>query len=521
MNWRSYLLLALIGLLGVGLVAALQSTPGYMDADYYYATGIQLVDGHGFTEPFLWNYLDDPTGLPHPSHAYWMPLASLLVAAGALGFGPGSWLASRVGFLLVAALLPPLTAAVTWSFTSRRDLSLTSGLLAVFPAFYLVFLPTTDTFGLYMLFGGLFFLVLGRKTSRLNPLLLGLLAGAMHLTRADGLLWLLIAIFSVIYIYPRTSRHGFPALIQSLFLTLLGYLLIMTPWFIRNHGVFGTLLAPGASRMLWLTTYDQLFAYPASQITSAAWWHSGLEAMLRIRTWALGMNLENALSVQWEVFLVPLVGLGLWYLRKDRRIHVVVIAWSLTLIAMTVAFPFAGARGGFIHSGAAVQTMWWVLAPVGLERVIAFGHRKRGWVVNQAGRIFRASMIVMAAALTIIVIYGRVIGGSSGKGWSQEEIAYRQMSNLLISKGMSNGDVVMVANPPGFFLASGNPSIALPNGDLQTLITVAERYKAKFAILEEISTPAGLMDVYNHPDGRANLNYLGSVFGAHIYGFIR
>jgi hypothetical protein len=520
MNWRAYLLLALMGLLVVGLVAALQSTPGYMDADYYYATGMQLVEGHGFTEPFLWNYLDDPNGLPHPSHAYWMPLASLMVAVGALIFGPGSWLASRVGFLLVASLLPPLTAAVAWSFTSRRDLSLTSGLLAIFPAFYLVFLPTTDTFGLYMLFGGLFFLVLGRKTSRLNPFLLGLLAGAMHLTRADGLLWLLIAIFSVVYIYPVNSQHRVLAIIQSLFLTLLGYLLVMTPWFIRNHSVFGALLAPGGSRMLWLTTYDQLFAYPASQITSAAWWQSGLEAMLRIRTWALGVNLANALSVQWEVFLVPLVGLGLWYLRKDRRIHVVVVAWSLTLIAMTVAFPFAGARGGYFHSGAAVQTIWWVLAPIGLERIIAFGNRKRGWVINQAGRLFRFSMIIMTVALTIILIYGRVIKGSSGRGWSQEETAYRQMSNLLIVNGMSSGDVVMVANPPGFFLASGNPAIALPDGDLQTLNTVAERYKAKFAILEDGSTPAGLVDVYNHPVNQANLTYLGRAFGAQFYAFI-
>ena len=86
MTWRQYLLLALLGLAAVTFVAALQPSPGYMDADYYYAGGLQLVNCHGFTEPYLWNYLDDPAGLPHHSHAYWMPLASLLAAAAAALF---------------------------------------------------------------------------------------------------------------------------------------------------------------------------------------------------------------------------------------------------------------------------------------------------------------------------------------------------------------------------------------------------------------------------------------------------
>src|SRR5450759_1986811 len=168
MTWRNYLLLALLGLLVATLVAAFQPSPGYMDADYYFSGGLQLAAGHGFTEPYLWNYLDNPVGLPHPSNAYWMPLASLLAAAGAALLEPASWFAARAGFLLVAAMIPPVTAALAWSYSSRRDLALTSGLLAVFPAFYLPFLPVTDTFGVYMLLGGLFFLVLNRKSSALN-----------------------------------------------------------------------------------------------------------------------------------------------------------------------------------------------------------------------------------------------------------------------------------------------------------------------------------------------------------------
>jgi hypothetical protein len=515
MTWRQYLLLALLGLAVATSVALLQPSPGYMDADYYYAGGLQLVNGHGFTEPYLWNYLDDPTGLPHPSFGYWMPLASLIAAAGSALFRSSSWFAARSGFLLVAALIPPLTASLAWSFTSRRDLAFTSGLLAVFPAFYLPFISVTDTFGPYMLLGGLFFLVLNRKDSTINFLLLGFLAGLMHLARADGLLWLFIA-FCAIFFF-REPKQTLLSILYSLLFVLAGYLLVMAPWFIRNYNVFGTPLSPGGSKMLWLTSYDQLFAYPADQITFSAWWQSGLQAILRIRLWALSLNLSNMLSVQGEVFLLPLIGIGFWHLRKDRRVQLAALAWFLTLVAMTLAFPFAGARGGFFHSGAAVQMVWWMLAPVGLEQIIMWSSRKRGWNALQAGTVFRPAMVGLALLLTLVVVYSRVIGGGGGTVWGQEDVAYRQVASKLVFKGMSGNSVVMVANPPGFYLASGNQAVAVPNGNLATLMDVAKRYRAEYLVLEAVSTPAGLKPVYDHPSDQAGLRFLGDVGGLHTY----
>jgi hypothetical protein len=210
MKRKDYLLLALLGLGIIALVAFFQSAPGYMDADYYFAGGVQLAGGRGFTEPYLWNYLDNPAGLPHPSFSYWMPLTSLLAAAGGALFGPGSWSAARIGFLVVAVALPPLTAWLAWSITARRDLALTSGILAVFSAFYLPFLTVTDTFGLYMLFGGLFFLVLYRKPTLWTALFLGVLAGLMHLSRADGMLWLVLALLlSCLFFRNHLTDLGF------------------------------------------------------------------------------------------------------------------------------------------------------------------------------------------------------------------------------------------------------------------------------------------------------------------------
>jgi hypothetical protein len=345
----------------------------------------------------------------------------------------------------------------------------------------------------------------------------------MHLSRADGLLWFLLALTAVLIF----RNHGQPriSILYSLASVLLGYLLIMGPWFARNISVFGTLLAPGGSKMLWLSTYDQLFAFPASQLTLASWWHSGLAAILGTRLWALGVNLANTLSVQAEVFLLPLIGLGLWHLRKDRRAQLAALAWLLTLGAMTVAFPFAGARGGFFHSGAALQTVWWALAPLGLEQVVQWGRRKRGWNAAQAGTVFRMALIGLAVLLTAIIVWTRVIGGnaglanqqSPGQVWDQENYAYSLMDKYLVLQGAAGGDIVMVANPPGFYLASGNPSIAVPDGNINTLLAAARQYHALYLILEAGNTPAGLIPVYDNPQGQMDLTYLGEIEHARIF----
>jgi hypothetical protein len=65
LSWREYFILFILGLMVALVVVALQPVPGYMDADYYYAGGKQLAGGQGFSDPFIWNYLDHPQGLPH------------------------------------------------------------------------------------------------------------------------------------------------------------------------------------------------------------------------------------------------------------------------------------------------------------------------------------------------------------------------------------------------------------------------------------------------------------------------
>jgi len=518
MNWRHYLLLASLGLALSAAIAAFQPVPGYMDADYYYAGGLQLAAGRGFSEPYLWNYLDDPAGLPHPAFSYWMPLTSLLAALGMTLTGHHNWFAARLFFFALSAILPPLTATLSYSLASRRDLALTAGLLAVFSGFYALYLPVTDTFGLYMLFGALFFLIVYRKSSIINSLILGLLAGLMHLSRADGVLWLLLALLVVVLQKPIHHSSSITFYILRITSCMLGYLLIISPWLVRNLAVFGVPLAPGGSRALWLTRYDQLFAYPANPLTFASWWHSGLAEILKVRLWALGLNLESSIAVQGSIFLLPLILIGLWQLRRESRTRLVVLAWGVTLTAMTLVFPFAGARGGFFHSSAALQPFWWAVAPLGLARVIAWGAQRRGWREKQALAVFSAGLVVIAALLTAWIVQGRVIGTSNGEqAWGREAAAYRQIEEFLVEQGAPDEAVVIVANPPGYYLTSGRPAVAVPDGDAQTVLDVAHRYGGRYLILEKGSLPGGLARLYDRPIDQPDFRFLGEVEAARIY----
>jgi len=151
----------------------------------------------------------------------------------------------------------------------------------------------------------------------------------------------------------------------------------------------------------------------------------------------------------------PLIGLGLWHLRKDQRVQLAALAWLLTLGAMTVAFPFAGARGGSFIPVRPCKQSGGALAPVGLERVVQWGRRKRGWNAAQAGTIFRMALIDLAVLLTAVIVWTRVNSGnaglanlqSSGQAWGQENYAYSLMDKYLVLQGALGGDTVNGCQP--------------------------------------------------------------------------
>ncbi len=519
MTWRHYLFLFFICIIVLVITTTFQTVPGYMDAEYYYLGGLQLVKGEGFTEPILWNYLDNPAEIPHPSHAYWMPLASIIAAGSMWMFGLQNFLTAKVGFVLLGIPIPLMTAFLAERITGNQHWATTSGFLAIFSGYFLPYITTTDTFAINMLLGGSLFLLLPKFTS-LNGLTIfisGIIAGLMHLSRADGIIW--AAVFTILLGFSgKKNNIVLKTRFKFIAVFICGYFLVMGPWMVRNLSVFGTILSPGSTRTIWLTNYDQLFSYPVSKLTFQNWWASGIVEILKTRLWALGVNLQRVLAEQGLIFLTPLILLGLWKYRSDIRIRAGVWAWLLTFGLMTFIFPFAGARGGLFHSSAALQPLFWTLTPAGLEQFINWGYRNRGWNPKQASLVLGSAVILFAAILSVFLFTQRVIGINDGElAWNQTASKYQVYETALIDLGAAKDDIVMVKNPPGYHVVNNRKAIPIPEGNAQTLYDAAKRYAARYIILE-VDHPEGLTDLYEQPSMvLRGIRHLLSLEGTQIF----
>jgi len=474
------------------LAAGVVQSPGYMDADYYFATGRELSRGHGFNEPFLWNYLDDPPGLPHPSHLYWMPLASVLAAGSMRVLGEG-FRAAQIPFLLLTAALPPLTAALALRVTSQLRWAVLSGLLAAFPGFFLPFFVTSDAFAAYAVLGGGLLWVLAEASQSGKGrwwLGSGALLGLCHLARADAPLMLLPALYAVL-----RSRSG-RALALGLLLS--GYVAVMAPWFVRNLAEVGSPLNPGGVRVLWMLGYDDLFSYPASGLSLGRWLGAGLAAHLELRLSAAGTMLQRALAENGLVFLSPFMLLGAVRLWSQAHVRIAMVYLIGLFAGLALAFPAVGARGAYFHASVAVMPILWSLAPVGVAAGTQWVGARRGWNIPRAVRTFTAGSVVIAGLLTLVLL-ARRMPGAGGGGWGSGSEAYEAVGEQLAR--LDDGRTpVAVNNPPGFFAATDWPAVVIPNGDPPVLYQVVQRYGVGWVVLDA-NHPQGLAELYAAPTG--------------------
>ncbi len=391
-RWH-YVSLILVGLAVAALAAVWVRSPGYMDADYYFATARVLASGGGLQVPFLWNYLAiGHLNLPQPAHLYWMPLTTFLAAASMAIFGV-TFLAAQVPSLIFAAVLPALAAWMAHRLGASRFQAMLAGGLAILSGFYLPFFVTTDAFSSFAVIGGLaLWLMATARGGDARPwVLAGVMSGLGHLDRADGILLVLLAAATWVVTHPRRIR--------DLLAMWVGYLAVMGGWFVRMWQVAGSPMSPGGLRAAWLTDYNQLFTYPADQLSGSDWIGSGFGPIIQARLAAAGTNLASLLLVNGLVFLTLLMGLGLWRKRQTRPARVLAAYLLAEFAIMTVVFPFPGERGGFFHSSAAAMPLLWALAPFGLESVVDWLHRRRGWDPNQAAlRLGFGSLIVAGVA---------------------------------------------------------------------------------------------------------------------------
>ncbi len=522
MKKTDYFILTVIQLFVILWVAHYQTIPGNIDADYYYMGGLRLAQGHGFTENYIWNYFNDPQALPQPSHAYWMPLASILTALGMWLTGQQTFASGRLFFVLLAILIPPLTAALSYRIIPRRDLGILSGLLAICSGFYLPYLPITENYSLFMVLGALYFLSLGRD-KKLSYLILGILSGLLSLARSDGILWLFLTFLLIAINFlqdknPLLSQPKIASALTSFIFTLSGFLLIMLPWYLRNIKVFGAPMSSATRRALWLTEYYQTFTYHADQLTFANWLASGWTAILAARLSAIQRVFANIINVQSAIILLPFIVLGIWNLRKNFQIRLGLVAWILLILVFTIIFPFASERGTYIHAVAALQPLVWILAVVGFDVLLQFLSKQSIFQLKGIHLILQSVFILIMAMISYSSVNALVLTN----GWQRGELTYPKVEQFLQQQNISSTEPVMVINPPGYTMMTERPAVMFPYGGEESILAVAEQFGARYIILraDPVNVNAHFNALYDNPNLYSSIQMVGQVDAVRIFKVI-
>ena len=511
---RDLLFLLALGLLVRAITAALFDQPGYIDAAYYYDVAKNLVTGHGFTEDFILTYLAPASSVVHTSNLYWMPLASLVLVPFFAIFGV-SWRVAEIPNVLLSGTLPLLAYWMGWDFFHSRRYALGAALLTLCAGFYYpLYFIFSDNFGLYAWTAGLALLFIGQGAQG-RPrrfILAGLWIGLAHLARPDAPLLLVIAL--IIFACNRylawranagkgTEGSQMKTTVLPWY-TLAGlvacYLVVMAPWFARNLIVAGAILPPGGTKTIWLTTYNDFFSYgkDLSLHSYLAW---GLGNILLSKFQALGQNVFAILAML-EFAPAPFAAIGLWKLRRFPQAQPFLLYFVLLYLGLSLVFTFPSLRGTLLHSFIPLLPFMSLAIILGLDTVIdSIARRRPGPATERRAasrlRVYLAATVLLSAVLSCVIIVSNAGTWDNTYHLYQQvgKIAAQQYTCLAASAADTNDGqralegalpIVMVSDPPDYYLATGQHAVSIPDQGIEVILQVADRYGAAYLLLEPL-----------------------------------
>jgi hypothetical protein len=487
------------------LLALPQQQPHYFDAYYYYDVAENLQRGRGFAVDFIWNYLDSPEDVTHPSNLYWMPLSSILAFLPMKVFG-ASYRAAQIPFLLLSSLPPGVAYAISWLSCSRRDYAWLAAILTTFAPFYLKYWASPDNFAPFAVSASLGLLAMsllwGKRQGR-YALLTGVMLGLSHLARADGvLLWLAFFLTLTLMILegrwsnpssrPSSRSFSLPDVSVWIAVALGGYLVVMAPWLWRNWTLIGSPLSGAGTKTIFLRSYADLFSYSAdlSWQSYLAW---GWSNILRSKAAAAVHNLTVVLGAL-QFHLAPMALIGLWQLRR-RREYIPFHVYGATLyLAMTLIFTLPSQHASMLHSTAALLPFIFAATLPGIDSVVDWiALRRRTWHAPTARKVFRYGLAALVVIISLFDYSRSVFLSLDPLGfrplWNEANTGYVAVSQWLDSRAPDD-TVVMVVDPPAYYYFTHRPSVVIPNESVVGVLDVAGRYRAEYLILEYDHVPA-------------------------------
>jgi len=233
-----------------------------------------------------------------------------------------------------------------------------------------------------------------------------------------------------------------------------------------------------------------------------------MASALTARGEALALNLA-VLGQPLLYYLVPCAAYGVWRLKRERA-HWPAFAYLVSLyLAMSLVFPFQSARGGTFHSLAALLPFLAIWTVTGLEGAVSVAARRRRWIETQAQWVFAVTLIAMSALSSV---YFLVL--QTGR-WNAQLATYRD-AGRIVDALTAPGVAVVVADPPGFWYASGRPAIVIPSDGFDALLAAAGQFGAGYVVVQE-SGPRYLAPLWSGGEPVPGFTCAGTTPGAAVY----
>ncbi len=454
---------------------------------YYLDVARNLVEGHGLTTDVLWSYATSPLTLPRPAFDLWLPVASFVSAVPMLILG-ASHQAGQLGGALLGACIASLTWAVAREATridgldGRRSsaIAVTSGLLAAILGPWLVATVAPDSTTAFAVLGVVDALLVARllggssgveRRRWRTGLVLGISLGLTYLARQEvvwiGLTLLILATPIVRRLAAGSRIRGTVALLGPV---VLGGLLLVLPWMVRQQVTFGGGATAQAIENMFLLRNEQIFSVH-DRPTLAAWLASGIGDIAGALARALGNQAIETVAI--GAFPVGVVGilsvLGLHRrpsLRRPTALVVLLLSGAITFVATAVLFPVATLWGTFGHASGPFLAGLIVVAVLGVDALMARVSRARHW---EQINIVVGPIALMTLAIAISLIQLATVSASSHE--FQRRLAAVRIA--LGAQGDDPGLPLMSDHPMSLAWALDRPVMVLPDDPPGTLAELA------------------------------------------------
>jgi 4-amino-4-deoxy-L-arabinose transferase-like glycosyltransferase len=488
---RDLLVLGVLALVVRGLTAWLLPFPPYTDAAYYQLVAERLAEGHGFSVPVLWSFLEvggrlpaDPM-LPVPSNGHWMPLTSIVAAGFMAVFGP-DWRVAQIPMVILSAALVPFTYLIAWEMWASRRSAIIAAILAVFAGPLLVHYPLVENFAVFGAVGAAALWTATRAVTAARPawwiIASGALVGLATLARIDGIL---LAAAPAIAWWIRRPRVGVSVGVVS----AVACLAVLAPWLIRDLAVYGSPLPSAGGHTLWIHTYNEQFSI-GHEVSLATFLGSGPGVVIGSRIGAWVEIIGRTLGLLGGVFAIFFFG-GAWLARRRSDLAPFLGYWLVMFVAMGLVFAFHAPKGAFLHTAPAWLPFAFALAAGSVGPVAAA--LGRWWPFlrrRQTHRFLEVTGVIAAVVLSLVASASQLVT------WNRSDAELRAAADYLAGAA-DRSDVVLSYDPARLYLMSGNPGVAPPFDPDDVIGQVVDAYDVRWVVVTlegEDRDPLGLWD---------------------------